>query len=185
MGTKVIDPARRDCRLLQSGILSGPHIRERYEATRYLRSPEAALPCTIRDRHFTVRVATHKRFSSRKPSSTYTIVSTTEIPGCVCSWTAPSLCDRRFRNCCKVAFHPVETHSGNMGATCRRLAAGNNTFEGRFRRLLSCDRVEICERLRPVVLAAKAKGAPVLRGIVHRSSLLGQVILQAVTGVYC
>lgn len=59
------------------------------------------------------------------------------------------------------AYHPDETHTGNLGATCRRLAAENNSFEARFRRLLSCDRDEICERLRPVVLAARAKGIPV------------------------
>lgn len=55
------------------------------------------------------------------------------------------------------AYHPDEIRTGNMGTTCRRLAAGNNSFDSRFRRLLSCDRNEICERLRPVVLAAKAK----------------------------
>lgn len=59
------------------------------------------------------------------------------------------------------AYHPEETHSGNIGTTCRRLAGENNTFDGRFRRLLSCDRDEICDRLRPVILTAKAKGIPV------------------------
>lgn len=59
------------------------------------------------------------------------------------------------------AYHPDETRTGNLGTTCRQLAAGNSSFDGRFRRLLSCDRDEICERLRPVVLAAKAKGIPV------------------------
>ncbi len=59
------------------------------------------------------------------------------------------------------AYHPDETHTGNLGTTCRRLAGENNSFDGRFRRLLSCDRDEICERLRPVILAAKAKGIPV------------------------
>jgi CRISPR system Cascade subunit CasB len=59
------------------------------------------------------------------------------------------------------AYHPTETNGGNMGTTCRQLAAENNTFDGRFRRLLSCDNNEICERLRPVVLAAKARGIPV------------------------
>jgi len=56
------------------------------------------------------------------------------------------------------AYHPEDTGTGNLGTTCRQLAAGNSSFDGRFRRLLSCDRNEICERLRPVVLAAKAKG---------------------------
>src|SRR5438046_1742809 len=59
------------------------------------------------------------------------------------------------------AYHPDETHDGNLGTTCRRLAGENNSFDGRFRRLLSCDRDEIGERLRPIVLAAKAKGIPV------------------------
>ena len=59
------------------------------------------------------------------------------------------------------AYHPDETHTGNLGTTCRRLAAESNSFDGRFRRLLSCDRDEICERLRPVILSAKAKGIAV------------------------
>jgi CRISPR system Cascade subunit CasB len=59
------------------------------------------------------------------------------------------------------AYHPEETTAGNLGATCRRLAGENNTFDGRFRRLLTCDRDEVCERIVPVVLAAKAKGVPV------------------------
>lgn len=59
------------------------------------------------------------------------------------------------------AHHPHEIHIGNVGTTCRQLAAGNNTFDGRFRRLLACDRNEICERLRPVILAARSKGVPV------------------------
>ena len=56
------------------------------------------------------------------------------------------------------AYHPDETHEGNLGTTCRRLAGENNSFEARFVRLLACDRDEICDRLRPVILAAKAKG---------------------------
>jgi CRISPR system Cascade subunit CasB len=59
------------------------------------------------------------------------------------------------------AYHPDETQSGNLGATCRRLAAEKNSFDARFQRLLSCDRDEICERLRPVVLTAKAQGIPI------------------------
>jgi CRISPR system Cascade subunit CasB len=55
------------------------------------------------------------------------------------------------------AYHPEETSTGNLGTTCRQLAAENKTFDGRFQRLLGCDRGEICERLRPVVLAAKAR----------------------------
>src|SRR5262249_37265660 len=59
------------------------------------------------------------------------------------------------------ASHPDETHSGNIGSTCRQLAAENNSFDGRFRRLLSCDRHELGDRLRPIVLGAKAKRIPV------------------------
>jgi len=59
------------------------------------------------------------------------------------------------------AYHPGETSTGNLGTTCRRLAAENNSFDARFQRLLSCDRDEICERLCPVILAAKAKGISV------------------------
>lgn len=59
------------------------------------------------------------------------------------------------------AYHPDETHEGNLGTTCLRLKGENESFEARFRRLLACDRDEICERLHPVILAAKAKGIPV------------------------
>ena len=59
------------------------------------------------------------------------------------------------------AYHPDETHSGNLGTTCLALKAQNESFGARFRRLLACDRDEICERLRPIILAAKAKGIPV------------------------
>ncbi len=59
------------------------------------------------------------------------------------------------------AYHPEETESGNLGTVCRRLSGEHNSFDGRFRRLLACDRNEICEHLRPVVLAAKAKNIAV------------------------
>ena len=59
------------------------------------------------------------------------------------------------------AYHPEETASGNLGTVCRRLSGEHNSFDGRFRRLLACDRNEICEHLRPVVLAAKAKNIPI------------------------
>ena len=59
------------------------------------------------------------------------------------------------------AYHPDETHAGNLGTTCMRLRGENESFDARFRRLLGCDRDEICERLRPVIFAAKAKGVSV------------------------
>jgi len=59
------------------------------------------------------------------------------------------------------AYHPDETHAGNLGTTCLHLKEQNESFDARFRRLLACDRDEICERLRPVIFAAKAKGIKV------------------------
>jgi CRISPR system Cascade subunit CasB len=59
------------------------------------------------------------------------------------------------------AYHPDETSTGNLGTTCLRLKGQNKSFDARFRGLLGCDRDEICERLRPVILAAKAKGIPI------------------------
>lgn len=56
------------------------------------------------------------------------------------------------------AHHPEETTAGNLGTTCRQLSGEHNSFEGRFRRLLSCDRDDICQHVRPVVFAAAAKG---------------------------
>jgi CRISPR system Cascade subunit CasB len=56
------------------------------------------------------------------------------------------------------AYHPEEASNGNLGTTCAMLARENTSFDARFRRLLGCDREEICDRLRPVILAAKAKG---------------------------
>lgn len=59
------------------------------------------------------------------------------------------------------AYHPDETPTGNLGKTCRRLRVTNKWFDARFRGLLVCDRDQICERLRPVILAAKSKGIPI------------------------
>jgi len=59
------------------------------------------------------------------------------------------------------AHHPDEISTGNLGTTCWQLRSKYNTFEGRFRRLLACERNDICGHIRPVVLAARAKGIPV------------------------
>lgn len=69
--------------------------------------------------------------------------------------------------CAAFATHPDgNTSRGNLGTTMRRIAGesreGLASFEGRFRRLLSCDtQLEICERVPGVIRAAKAKGASV------------------------
>jgi CRISPR system Cascade subunit CasB len=59
------------------------------------------------------------------------------------------------------AHHPEETSTGNLGTTCQKLSGQHNTFEGRFRRLLACDRDDICDHIRPVVFAAKPKSVRV------------------------
>jgi CRISPR system Cascade subunit CasB len=60
------------------------------------------------------------------------------------------------------ATHPEETQTGAIGSLCRQLSAEHGTFEGRFRRLLSCStREEVCEHLRPIVTTAKSKGRAV------------------------
>jgi len=49
--------------------------------------------------------------------------------------------------------------AGNLGATLRRLAGDLSTFEGRFKRLLTCDtREEVAVHVASVVRAAQAKG---------------------------
>jgi len=59
------------------------------------------------------------------------------------------------------AYHPKDTHTGNLGTTCLLLKGQNKSFDARFHRLLACHRDEICERLRPVILAARARGIAV------------------------
>jgi hypothetical protein len=46
---------------------------------------------------------------------------------------------------------------GNMGNTGARMHGENNSFEGRFKRLLTCDVTEIADRVVPVVRAAQTK----------------------------
>jgi len=60
------------------------------------------------------------------------------------------------------ATHSDEADKGNLGLLCKALSGENNTFEGRFKRLLTCTtREDVCAHLRPIVTAAKAKGHPV------------------------
>lgn len=49
----------------------------------------------------------------------------------------------------------------NLGASLAKLKSEHNSFEGRFKRLLTCDESEICERVAPIVRAAQAKGMAV------------------------
>lgn len=51
--------------------------------------------------------------------------------------------------------------SGNLGETLAAVMRENNSFEGRFKRLLTCDREEIAERVAPLVNAAQRKGVRV------------------------
>lgn len=70
--------------------------------------------------------------------------------------------ERRFETIAGLfAHHPEETATGNLGTTCRQLRGEHNTFEGRFRRLLSCDRDDICEHVPHVVRAAASRGIPI------------------------
>jgi CRISPR system Cascade subunit CasB len=69
--------------------------------------------------------------------------------------------------CAAFATHSESAGAGNTGTTLREIAQGNGkdglaSFEGRFRRLLTCDTLqELCERLPSVIRVAKAKGVPV------------------------
>jgi CRISPR system Cascade subunit CasB len=49
--------------------------------------------------------------------------------------------------------------AGNFGSVCRTLRGEHETFDVRFRQLLSCDsREELCARIVPICLAAQRKG---------------------------
>lgn len=69
--------------------------------------------------------------------------------------------------CAAFATHPDgHAKNGNIGTTMRKIAGENKeglaSFEGRFRRLISCDtQAELCNRLPSVIRAAKSKGIPV------------------------
>ena len=52
----------------------------------------------------------------------------------------------------------LDCHEGSLGNALARIKTENNSFEGRFKRLLTCERDEIAERIIPVVRAAQAKG---------------------------
>lgn len=50
---------------------------------------------------------------------------------------------------------------GNLGQSLAGLAGEHASFEGRFKRLLTCDREEIASRVASVVRAAQAKGVKI------------------------
>ena len=52
----------------------------------------------------------------------------------------------------------LSADGGNLGNTLARLMKDHHSFEGRFKRLLSCDRDKIAAHVAPVVRAAQAKG---------------------------
>jgi hypothetical protein len=52
----------------------------------------------------------------------------------------------------------LSTDGGNLGDTMAALMKTNNSFEGRFKRFLTCDREEIAAHVAPAVHAAQAKG---------------------------
>ena len=57
------------------------------------------------------------------------------------------------------AFNPeLNVPAGNLGDILAKLKGENSSFEGRFKRLLTCDRGELAVRVAPVVRAAQAKG---------------------------
>ena len=57
------------------------------------------------------------------------------------------------------AYHPDHReNAGSIGALCRKLSGENNTFEGRFKRLLFCNKEELRNNLRGIILAARSKG---------------------------
>lgn len=60
------------------------------------------------------------------------------------------------------AHHPEhQADDSSPGRLCQRLAADFNTFEGRFKRLLTCAAEELPQQLRAVIFAAHARGVPV------------------------
>ncbi len=59
----------------------------------------------------------------------------------------------------------------NLGATLHALTAEHNSFEGRFKRILTADREEAPRLVAPLVRAAQVKGVPV-----HYARLLSDLI---------
>jgi hypothetical protein len=52
----------------------------------------------------------------------------------------------------------LDCANGCLGDTLAQIKTDNPSFEGRFKRLLTCDREEISARVAPAVRAAQAKG---------------------------
>ena len=54
-----------------------------------------------------------------------------------------------------------DDEAGNLGSTLRKLCDDLSTFEGRFKRILSCERDDIAKHVAPIVRAAITKGVGV------------------------
>ena len=69
--------------------------------------------------------------------------------------------------CAAFATQPHTSNTGNLGTTLRNIAPSTDkeglaSFEGRFRRLLTCEtKYELCQRVPQIIRAAKAKEVPV------------------------
>jgi CRISPR type I-E-associated protein CasB/Cse2 len=55
----------------------------------------------------------------------------------------------------------LDRNGGNLGDAAAKIRANHSSFEGRFSRLLACDRAELPARVAPVVRAAQARGIPI------------------------
>ncbi len=76
--------------------------------------------------------------------------------------------------CAAFATQPKTTISGNLGTTLRCIAQGNGedglaSFEGHFRRLLTCETMaELCKLIPQVIRTAKAKDIPLNHSQLYR-----------------
>jgi len=85
----------------------------------------------------------------------------------------PAIGNARYELVAALWAADAESHGPdqNLGATLHKLAAENNSFEGRFKRVLTADREEVPNLVAPLVRAAQAKGAHV-----HYARLLSDLL---------
>jgi len=92
------------------------------------------------------------------------------------------------------AIHGQSVPGGNLGSVLRKIATGDgrgreglNTFDARFRRLLSCSTAqEVCEHLVGVLRTAERKGVPVDFARLHKDLMFwpGRVKLEWARGYW-